>query len=357
MGAGCQDLVSNQSPSAVPTRVQASSEENQTAKDQELFQAVLREYFQYIDDREYKEAYKMLSMAFQATHPFLEWSDGYKNTLSHSMKSAVCEDGSCVVEFVATENTSTNLRKQRYVLQYFLRKESGVPKIYSGALLSTNTVEILKEYGTTSFTKDSQITASVVQILCFSDDSFSEVISSGSGTIIRDDGILLSNLHVKAPAPGECIAVGVNNQGIMQPDKIYPIIRTIFQDQMRDIWVAQLTTTNGATSFPALSYKPCTTEQVKLGDAVRIYGFPFRAAKGNMLITDGIVSGINADDGMFVTSAKVDHGNSGGTALNTSKSCFIGIPTAIRGESEVYGQIAGIADLVSELPGIFSEDR
>lgn len=359
LGSGCQKRSSqalNLAASSTLTQVSTqTADQASKTKINERYKAVVSTFFQHIDDRKYTAAYDLLSQDFQATHPFAAWSRGYQNTLNHSLSTVVCEDGFCTVELTATENTKTNLRKQRYVIRYSLVDSGESPQIKAGELISTNTVEVLKTYSQENATTPSGITDSVLQIICSEDSEFSEGFSIGSATIIHEKGIILSNQHVKTQEPGVCIAVGVNSQGIIAPDRTYLVSKTLYEDAMRDIWIAQITSRADSDSYPALSYKVCKENELAIGDGVRIFGFPYSAANGNMLITDGIISGINAKDGMIVTSAKVDHGNSGGTAINTSRSCFIGIPTAIRGASEVYGQIQSVRELVKEFPQIFAK--
>jgi len=43
----------------------------------------------------------------------------------------------------------------------------------------------------------------------------------------------------------------------------------------------------------------------------------------------------------------------GGATMDTSNDCFLGIPTAIACESEVYGQVIGISELQKAYPEFF----
>jgi len=84
-----------------------------------------------------------------------------------------------------------------------------------------------------------------------------------------------------------------------------------------------------------------------------VHGFSFRIAEENLMVTDSLISGINGNNGSCVISAKIDHGNSGGATMDTSNDCFLGIPTAIACESEVYGQVIGISELQKAYPEFF----
>ena len=66
----------------------------------------------------------------------------------------------------------------------------------------------------------------------------------------------------------------------------------------------------------------------RIGDDVIILGYPGIGSESGITATEGIVSGI--EDKYFITSAKVEHGNSGGVALFKDKNCYFGIPTFAR---------------------------
>ena len=66
----------------------------------------------------------------------------------------------------------------------------------------------------------------------------------------------------------------------------------------------------------------------RIGDDIVILGYPGIGSGIGITATEGIISGI--EDEYFVTSAKVEHGNSGGVALFRSQNCYFGIPTFVR---------------------------
>lgn len=76
----------------------------------------------------------------------------------------------------------------------------------------------------------------------------------------------------------------------------------------------------------------------EIGDKVVILGYPAIGTTGGITATEGIVSGIEGK--YFVTSAKIDHGSSGGVAVLAKGNCFLGIPTWVSsGELESLGRI------------------
>ncbi len=88
----------------------------------------------------------------------------------------------------------------------------------------------------------------------------------------------------------------------------------------------------------------CSTSSI--GDHISILGYP-SVGGSSLTATDGIISGFEYDDGVrFIkTSAKIEHGNSGGVAIEDS-GCVLGIPTFVEeGEAESIGRILDLNDL------------
>lgn len=64
-----------------------------------------------------------------------------------------------------------------------------------------------------------------------------------------------------------------------------------------------------------------------IGDQVVVLGYPAIGSSATITATDGIISGFDGD--YFVTSAKVEHGNSGGAAILVKNDCYLGIPSFV----------------------------
>jgi hypothetical protein len=78
--------------------------------------------------------------------------------------------------------------------------------------------------------------------------------------------------------------------------------------------------------------------EVKVGDQVVLLGYPAIGSPTDITATEGIISGY--DYPYYVTSAKIDHGNSGGLAILVKGDCYLGIPTrATVGSVESLGRI------------------
>lgn len=92
------------------------------------------------------------------------------------------------------------------------------------------------------------------------------------------------------------------------------------------------------SKFSTKGFNACNLESVNIGDELIILGFPVIGSENGITATDGIVSGIEPN--YFVTSAKIDGGNSGGTAILVKENCYLGIPTsAMIGKTESLGRI------------------
>ncbi len=88
-----------------------------------------------------------------------------------------------------------------------------------------------------------------------------------------------------------------------------------------------------AVPLPVCAQKPA------LGAPLVILGYPSVGSGESVTATEGIISGF--DRGLYVTSAKIERGNSGGAAVNLKGNCFLGIPTLV-----VVGEIESLARIM-----------
>jgi len=87
-----------------------------------------------------------------------------------------------------------------------------------------------------------------------------------------------------------------------------------------------------------------------IGDKVVILGYPGVGSREDITATEGIVSGFDGD--YFITSAKVEEGNSGGIAVSAKEDCYLGIPTyAEVGNVESLARILDFTVVVRALMG------
>jgi putative serine protease PepD len=213
-------------------------------------------------------------------------------------------------------------------------------------------------------TKDADIASAVVNIYCEGDTE--EDTSGGSGTILTEGGLVLTNAHIIPESRSDdatCLVI-LPDPSTGSPDEIYiayPIvipelseqydlafvqIHDVFYDQEEGKAYGEYPKT-----FPAYeSDRYCKNENVKLGESVRVYGYPVISGGYVLTITDGVVSSLLPDEGLIFTSAKISHGNSGGLAVD-QYGCRIGIPAMVNGdENESLGIIIS-NDLIYEFMG------
>lgn len=82
-------------------------------------------------------------------------------------------------------------------------------------------------------------------------------------------------------------------------------------------------------------------QKPSLGDDVIILGYPTIGSQTDITATEGIISGY--DGNYFITSAKVEQGNSGGAAILVKGDCYLGIPSfAKSGSVESLSRILDI---------------
>ena len=140
--------------------------------------------------------------------------------------------------------------------------------------------------------------------------------SIGSGVIVRDDGVVVTNRHV---------IQNMQQIRVTLADRREFAARVVLADERSDIAVLQL---EGVTDrLPVLRIDD--GEEQQIGDLVLAIGNPFGVGQ---TVTNGIISALNrtdtgiSDSGSFIqTDAAINPGNSGG-ALDGD---LIGINTAI----------------------------
>ena len=79
-------------------------------------------------------------------------------------------------------------------------------------------------------------------------------------------------------------------------------------------------------------------ETALVGDEIVVLGYPGIGSQTDITATEGIISG--RDINYYITSAKIEHGNSGGVAISQKNNCYLGIPTFAQvGEIESLARI------------------
>ena len=149
-------------------------------------------------------------------------------------------------------------------------------------------------------------------------DSDSPAESSlGSGVIVSDTGLILTNDHVVASADHIEIAMADGR-------KLSAIV--VGTDPETDLAVIKVE----AKNLPAITF--ASSEKIDVGDIVLAIGNPFGVGQ---TVTQGIISalgrnhlGINTFENFIQTDASINPGNSGGALINTEGN-LVGINSAI----------------------------
>ncbi|MDP9068168.1 MAG: trypsin-like peptidase domain-containing protein [Actinomycetota bacterium] len=177
-----------------------------------------------------------------------------------------------------------------------------------------------------------------------------EGVGEGSGVVIADEGIILTNYHVVA---------GAVSVRVVFTDDRDPLEGTVIGgDPDRDLAVIKVE----ADDLDAIELG--NSGQLKLGDGVVAMGFPL--GLGGPTVTSGILSGtdrtIEAQAafgveelvGLLQTDAAINPGNSGG-ALVDLNGRLVGINTAVAGSAENIGFAIAIDEALPIVNEILTE--
>jgi S1-C subfamily serine protease len=176
-----------------------------------------------------------------------------------------------------------------------------------------------------------QLAESTVQVVLLSGD---RPTCSGSGTIISDDGTILTNAHVIQPDPGcpyDRIGIAVTTDAGRPPDLRY-VADVYAYDPVVDLAVVRIATDlDGVVAPGPFKAVPVgDSDEVEIGDQLRILGYPGIGGE-TVTFTNGVVSGFAAQNGIadrswIKTDATIAGGNSGGAAFD-DEGRLIGVPT------------------------------
>lgn len=163
--------------------------------------------------------------------------------------------------------------------------------------------------------------------------------TSALGTIVLTNRhvVLNSSLNGTEYPPAWCIVkvYGVGEMKISGPSGSFrPALNG---EDWIQVDLNSKTTGSSYNPFANLpDFNVCTV--ANLGDEVVILGYPAIGAQGGITVTEGIVSGVEGK--YYVTSSKIDQGNSGGLAVLVKDNCYLGIPTLAKlGAVESLGRI------------------
>jgi len=166
----------------------------------------------------------------------------------------------------------------------------------------------------------------------------------GSGVLIKFDDLptkVITNKHVLI-GPAFYNLKSCNVRFFNNSTKYYVPVEDMSVSSLGYDWgILDINNTDenikNITSVPT---KICD-QKPNLGDEVLVLGYPGIGSKDGVTATEGIISGF--DGNYFITSAKVEQGNSGGAAILQKESCLLGIPTyASLGQVESLARILDI---------------
>lgn len=184
----------------------------------------------------------------------------------------------------------------------------------------------------------------IVRVSCLWTDAYNQGVSmsKGSGVAIPA-GAVLTNKHVLVK-DGTHIASYCSAEFLSIGEKVAALKDDLgaSTDANTDSGAIFLTSASVTVQnvYKDSYFKTCDLGAARpaIGDQVVVLGFPGIGSQTNITATEGIISGF--DGNYFVTSAKIDHGNSGGAAILVRDNCYLGIPTsALVGRAESLGRI------------------
>jgi len=168
--------------------------------------------------------------------------------------------------------------------------------------------------------------------------------STGSGLLLGTNmGTILTNRHVFSFAdkyvPYVCrIQVPDDYQSISVYGSEQEGGGSVFQEVGNNLDAGVISVNRPTQHMISLAQKrpsPLNCLPPSIGDKVVILGYPTVGSRQDITATEGIISGF--DGNYFITSAKVEEGNSGGIAVSVKEDCYLGIPT--------YAEIGNVESL------------
>ena len=196
-------------------------------------------------------------------------------------------------------------------------------------------------------------------------DGEEDSYSTGSGTILNADGTILTNYHVVGDVDkGELynkdgvafIAINPTNlKGLPTWQYEAEVVRA---DQELDLALLKITGFMESKdplpqALGLVTMDVADSDALNIGDELDVIGFP-GIGGDTVTYTEGTVAGFLDEDrnGIFEwikTDAEVNHGNSGGLAVN-AEGLMVGVPTAGVSDSEAAGKISLIRPINMAMP-------
>lgn len=163
----------------------------------------------------------------------------------------------------------------------------------------------------------------------------SNKVNSGSGFIIRSNGLFVTNYHVIEGA--QEIAIKLNSR-----EKVN-FADVITFDVKKDLAILKL---REIESYPVLPLEENFIPN--LGEDLIVLGYPLGIKLGlEVTVSTGIISSIRnlPEVNLIQTNAAINHGNSGGPVISRRSGKVIGIVTAKARDSESIGFAINVKEL------------
>ena len=194
-------------------------------------------------------------------------------------------------------------------------------------------------------------TVRVIVPIATEDDSY----STGSGTILAESGLILTNYHVMGDVEEETLYNGNGFAGIaVNPTNLKgrPIVKyaayLVASNPDLDLALLRITGLLEDESLPlpdnlGLTVIPIgDSTALQIGDEINAFGFP-SIGGDTVTFTSGTIAGFEdqEDDGYsewLKVDLNINHGNSGGLATN-SMGEFVGVPTQGRQDIGMLGLV------------------
>jgi putative serine protease PepD len=206
-----------------------------------------------------------------------------------------------------------------------------------------------------------------------------EFAYAGSGSIIREDGLILTNAHVAAPETPGIVEQYGPEAAIANPEFLLISLtdgatdtnappeyraRVVNADGVADAAVIQIYANADGSELDSGLALPTVpigdSADVRAGDDVTVLGFPAVAGSGDSItVTSGLISTVinNPDLGPnseFDTDARIAPGNSGGMAIDDD-GLMIGLPTALEFDPSGTGVTSGRIRAIDAVRGLIAE--
>jgi hypothetical protein len=151
----------------------------------------------------------------------------------------------------------------------------------------------------------------------------------------------ITNKHAVTDSYGNLVS-GCEIQIPTDPVSIFVTFKDMISHPDPTIDASEIALDNNDKYISSMTKKKVCFQQsdvkVNVGDQVVILGYPAIGSQTDITATEGIISGYNYP--YYITSAKIDHGNSGGLAILVKGDCYLGIPSgAVVGSIESLGRI------------------